>query len=954
MWPILDRFDASVAITTDVGGQKNGLLLTANDSNADNMINKEELVKFGFSKTTYGWESSRTGFKMSDLKLWFPDFTKDMVENIDPVVIPHPRNNDDKAEIVVNAPDLIQDEVNPVADDDKKEDSKVSLEKEKKVKKEKIVDSGEKIGRARKDLYANRLITVDDLDSIISSEQKDLVITKASLWKYSYKDAYSRGVDCAVAEWIKQLRMSIPEYGAYNEDRINYEIYAKAIIAIRDLIDPVLSVYELPDALVKLNAHPDFIAFLKEERESYIDSKWSRKARSFKAMVNFSQRKIDDAVEANKPTYYLITYLNYRLIPVSKYPELAKDLSEERLTYLAEYIKYQWSKLGIKTEEQLESMRNKRNEGPKVPERPHLDHLKNDWLSDGDITAKQMMDRFGFRAIEFGEWLPQDERQRVLNEGYAACIALSETLGIPEKLVSFNGELAAAFGSRGSGKAMAHYESDLKVFNLTRMNGAGSMAHEWGHGLDNYLGEYLYDKGKYLSETSHKDARIYLKAFHNKTDVTAFAQNIFANTLRSVDWASSWLRLKDKRDESKKIILQAVCDFAGISIDMDDYDKNQKIDINRITLTSKSNGDSALLYKTLKDEFNRLYNISLRDNPLSVKSNNDASKQFYMNMNSALISTNQIRATLEKLNSQESDGFANVRSNWLSEAQKMDDKKSKQYWSSPKELFARALESYVFDQLHKNDQSCDYLVHSVEGELYNNDSGFIGNPYPCGDERIKITDAISTLVSKIPQLLSANELLRVSIEARNVDNIARAIKDGADINHPDRDGSYPLELYCASCGYGKTAALDLMLEKGANPFIGTNTIHHMMKESYYQEKLLTSAYLNDIQNIVLDGVKASSIMMGDAIKSCSIDNIKRIIPFCDINASCYNIDGKKPIDLAMLYGRSTEIIELLIDSGAEITDEIKESIKPTGNQHHLSYLFEKTDNGVSVKPKIKG
>ena len=31
---------------------------------------------------------------------------------------------------------------------------------------------------------------------------------------------------------------------------------------------------------------------------------------------------------------------------------------------------------------------------------------------------------------------------------------------------------------------MAHYEPARNVINLTRLKGAGSLAHEWGHALD--------------------------------------------------------------------------------------------------------------------------------------------------------------------------------------------------------------------------------------------------------------------------------------------------------------------------------------------------------------------------------------------------------------------------------------------------------------------------------------
>lgn len=49
------------------------------------------------------------------------------------------------------------------------------------------------------------------------------------------------------------------------------------------------------------------------------------------------------------------------------------------------------------------------------------------------------------------------------------------------------GNLAIAFGSRGSGNASAHYEPTYKVINLTKTKGNGTLAHEWFHAYDHYL-----------------------------------------------------------------------------------------------------------------------------------------------------------------------------------------------------------------------------------------------------------------------------------------------------------------------------------------------------------------------------------------------------------------------------------------------------------------------------------
>lgn len=108
-----------------------------------------------------------------------------------------------------------------------------------------------------------------------------------------------------------------------------------------------------------------------------------------------------------------------------------------------------------------------------------------------DVTERMFTDAFGFRGVQFGNWVGQGkggkERQGLLNEVYDALMDLSDILGIPSQAISLNGTLGLGLGSRGSGKASAHFEPDTLVINLTKTRGAGSLAHEWFHALDNYF-----------------------------------------------------------------------------------------------------------------------------------------------------------------------------------------------------------------------------------------------------------------------------------------------------------------------------------------------------------------------------------------------------------------------------------------------------------------------------------
>jgi hypothetical protein len=106
---------------------------------------------------------------------------------------------------------------------------------------------------------------------------------------------------------------------------------------------------------------------------------------------------------------------------------------------------------------------------------------------DGDVSPQMFQDAFGFRGVQFGNWVESDRRQTDLNQAYDALMDLAEALGVPPKAMSLDGSLGLAFGARGVSKYKAHYEPGEVVINLTKKTGPGSLAHEWFHAFDNYF-----------------------------------------------------------------------------------------------------------------------------------------------------------------------------------------------------------------------------------------------------------------------------------------------------------------------------------------------------------------------------------------------------------------------------------------------------------------------------------
>lgn len=112
-----------------------------------------------------------------------------------------------------------------------------------------------------------------------------------------------------------------------------------------------------------------------------------------------------------------------------------------------------------------------------------------DYRGGRDIDAQTLIAEFNLRGVQFGESVPQAERQAWLNSVYEGMADLADVLALPRRWMGLGG-LGLAIGARGSSAALAHYEPSLRVVNVTRMRGQGALAHEWFHALDHRLGRH--------------------------------------------------------------------------------------------------------------------------------------------------------------------------------------------------------------------------------------------------------------------------------------------------------------------------------------------------------------------------------------------------------------------------------------------------------------------------------
>lgn len=145
-----------------------------------------------------------------------------------------------------------------------------------------------------------------------------------------------------------------------------------------------------------------------------------------------------------------------------------------------------------------------------------------------ESATEQIVKRSGFRGLQYGNSVTDEERKHHVQKAAEALVDLADVLDMPDEAISIKGTLGLAIGARGKGTAMAHYEPGAKVINLTRKRGIGTLAHEWGHALDNYAAG---GTGTFLSRVTSGASKEKREAMFNviaSWETTGYVQQVYA------------------------------------------------------------------------------------------------------------------------------------------------------------------------------------------------------------------------------------------------------------------------------------------------------------------------------------------------------------------------------------------------------------------------------------------
>lgn len=603
-------------------------------------------------------------------------------------------------------------------------------------------DAGEKIGGARKDFH-RRAMAVEDLELMNDYERRSLVVKKNVWPPLDYQAMKDEGVSAQAAVAIKYLKDMIavePERGGRWRPEVEgvgrEEEYIRAVGLVRDEMSRVKTLDEFARSCLKLFE-------VARERTTYVYG-------GTPMQLHLGEKACHLLWDAERTYGSGDNMRTEAVVPAKVRQEIAKRVREGR----------EWEYLIKPTREKSDQEREadaEKSDRERELHRPHLEHVQRiggqSWRGGRDVDADDLISHFGFRAVEFGNWLPQDERQAVLNMAFDSMCDLADALALPPQAVSFHGRLAVAFGSRGRGgknAALAHFEPGRTVMNFTRLRGAGTVAHEWFHALDWHLGDgvrYLSEKARprYDGDPMPKLVRAMRYRLASDEDLLSKAKGE-ANKCR--EYAGNWCYLQP-REARVEIGAALVTHFEKARV------KLYESALRGLAPSSKTGRPVGLTTDgatDLSDQF------ELRDEAMAaikalcpvkreftkVRDKIEGNIVWMLRHMGRWVTIEAARDTGVLLDERMLGGDNSRETRYFEQAKALDAKRSSAYWSTEIEMFARAGAQYVLYELARKGVRSDYLVFGSEEDRYAEHP--IGNPNPGSEDRLLLQAHFSALL----------------------------------------------------------------------------------------------------------------------------------------------------------------------------------------------------------------
>ena len=441
-----------------------------------------------------------------------------------------------------------------------------------------------------------------------------------------------------------------------------------------------------------------------------------------------------------------------------------------------------------------------RGYGEEILARPDKVIRKGEEFRKGDIAPEAFHKEFGFRGVEFGHW--QNERQGVMNHAYDGLRDLAKITGLSPNAISLNNELGLAFGARGhGGNARAHYELNYQTINLTKLSGAGSLAHEWWHAVDHHLAQKndprLAEKTvNKAGDTVVRIADAHALASNNINPKTGqLAENVrvaYKDLIDTMLMKPEQVTLDNARldraaatakGELKSRLDSIRADLASQKTygkrftapasaeQLAEFDRHaSKLLAGEDLKTSWRLNDSAGPTRAMRSFGGRHTNDTLEAMSKVLKEVRGRSGFDSQNQQGPLDSLRRAMTSAETAMKVAAEAKAQpvatrmVETDFARNARNLDQGRTTNYWSERHEMAARAFSAYIEDKIYAKGEASHYLSFGSDNRIY----GMLkGNekPFPEGAERAAINQKFDKLIDamKAADVVKADPALKASM-----------------------------------------------------------------------------------------------------------------------------------------------------------------------------------------------
>ena len=684
-----------------------------------------------------------------------------------------------------------------------------------------IEDFGEKIGGARKDLWIQRGLTINDIANFNKAE-KDKYIKKNNIWikpdyeKLLNEEGYSRDA----VYYIKCLRdailtapdiLKLDKEDVIKQKQENYIEFVNAIkseamkIKTNDDIDKFGLSYLIRTGYIEKDR---YLYCVTEKGHGCISNKLSKVLQMSSYTVSREASRKDFLGDQEKVIRdsFKIAVIDGEKLKLSErhwgssyevclemkvpggtsylYPYI-KDIDSKDMYNIGDTIVYRGNNIICVGDEQyarevmestINSLVKKKEEVKEVKKEdskqrktalkpPILEHIirKGPEEIDRNVVGQDFLDTFNIKGGEFGNWLNEKERQVNMNMAFESFRDLARILNINDSDIALGGKLNIAFGSRGVKYAAAHYEPDREVINLTKMNGAGSLAHELFHAFDDLAGKKM-ELGKFATECRTNNA------FFELMQLIKYKE-------RELSVIEQQQQFRDDAHRQTENLMQEILKMVPDSILSPEKIVERDDLFKELIAKTKDSEHQFLTYDFSKRTPKEIISNEIDKMALFINENakfykmNDRNRKWLASRLNSIASCEAVIDTIDK------PKVVKEATTFYKNAQELDAvycKTNHGYWQSNVELAARAFACYVADKLQENGIRNDYLVgHAFQKA---------GNipVYPSKEERQVLNKAFDNVIQEMKTLDIFHDRDERSLEVKvpdvPVDNIEPSTK----------------------------------------------------------------------------------------------------------------------------------------------------------------------------------